>query len=247
VLIVAVHDVAPSTLGEVRWLLSRLDDAGVSRRVLKVIPAELGTDTSRTADLERLARAEAAAGSEIVLHGWTHRSAGRYGGAAIDRLRARLFAGNAAEFLSIGPPEMRARLDAGRLWLERLGLEPGGFCPPAWLAGPGLTAAVRAAGFRYVVTLRGLRILRPTPGRGARLDLPASGYMGAGPAQEVLLRVGAAVLFRPLASLLHAPAARIYLHPQNASRSRACARVLREIERLARDRACATYAQLIDA
>lgn len=246
-LIVAVHDVAPSTLGDVRWLLSRLDEAGVTTRVLKVIPAEDGAEPAVTADMERLVQQEAATGSEIVLHGWTHRAAGPYHGAFSDRLRARLFAPDAAEFLSIDRPEMRTRLDAGRGWLERLGLEPIGFCPPAWLAGPGLASAARDAGFRYIVTLRGLRILRPGAGRRGRLDLPATGYMGADATQEVLLRVGGTVLFRPLAALLHAPAARIYLHPQNASRSRACAQVLKEIGGLARQHRCATYADLIDA
>lgn len=245
-LIVAVHDVAPSTLSEVRWLLSRLDDAGVATRVLKVIPAEHRAAASDTADMERMIRDEATAGSEIVLHGWTHRAEGPYRGSLADRLRARLSAGGAAEILALEPLEMRRRLDAGRGWLERLDLAPGGFCPPAWLAVPGLAAAARAAGFRYVVTLRGLRDLRPGPGARTRIDLPATGYMGAGPTQEALLRVGGALLFRPLARLLRAPATRIYLHPQGASRSSDCARTLREIEHRARTERPGTYAELLD-
>jgi predicted deacetylase len=241
VLIVAVHDVATPTLPEVRWLLARLDDAGVAVRVLKVIPA--GADAA----LDELARAEAAAGSEVVLHGWTHRADGAYRGSAGDRLRARLFAGGSAEFLSLPPGEMRVRLDAGCTWLERVGIPPRGFCPPAWLAGPGLPAAARAAGFRYLVTLRGLRDLAPPPGAPTRIDLPATGYMGAGAAQEALIRLGAAALFRPLAGLLHAPAIRIYLHPQGASASRACARVLRQVEQLARGHRSGTYAELLGA
>src|SRR3989304_5759850 len=77
----------------------------------------------------------------------------------------RLFAGGAAEFLALAPLEMRERLEAGRAWLHRLGLAPGGFCPPGWLAGPGLAGAARSAGFRYLVTLRGLHVLRQDPGR----------------------------------------------------------------------------------
>jgi len=247
VLIVAVHDVAPSTLDEVRWLLSRLDAAHVTRRVLKVIPAEEGADARRIAAVEDLVRAEAAAGSEIVVHGWTHRADGPYRGALSDRMRARLFAGDTAEFLSIGPDEMRARLEAGRAWLERLGLKPGGFCPPAWLAAPGLAREARATGFRYVITLRGLLRLQAATGLQRRLDLPATGYMGAGSLQETLLRLGGAVLFQPLAGMLASPARRVYLHPQGAAASSDCARVLDEIARLAQHHAPGTYADLVDA
>lgn len=244
-LIVAVHDVAPSTLPQASWLLARLDDAGVERRVIKAIPAEPGG--ADPAPFEDLVRSEAARGSEVVLHGWTHRAGARYRGSAIDRVRARLFAADAAEFLTLTPSEMRSRLDAGRAWLDRLGLAARGFCPPAWLAAPGLAAAARAAGFRYVLTLRGLRDLSPPPGTASRIDLPATGYMATGAVQEALLRLGGAILFRPLAVLLEAPAVRIYLHPHGASSSPDCARVLREIELLARTRRAGTYAELLRA
>lgn len=244
-LIVAVHDVAPSTLPQVSWLLARLDGVGVDRRVIKAIPAEPGGPDA--APFEEFVRGEAARGSEVVVHGWTHRAAGRYRGSALDRLRARLFATDAAEFLSLTPGEMRSRLEAGRAWLDRLGLAPGGFCPPAWLAGPGLAAAARAVGFRYLLTLRGLRDLSAAPGAATRIDLPATGYMASGAAQEALLRLGGAILFRPLAALLEAPAIRIYLHPQRASSSPDCARVLREIEQLARTHRAGTYAELLGA
>lgn len=245
VLIVAVHDVAPSTLPQVSWLLARLDDAGVDRRVIKAIPAEPGRGDP--APFEELVRGEAARGGEVVVHGWTHRAAASYRGSALDRLRARLFATDSAEFLALTPAEMRSQLDAGRAWLDRLGLAPGGFCPPAWLAAPGLAAAARAVGFRYLLTLRGLRDLSAAPGTATRIDLPATGYMGAGPAQEALLRLGGALLFRPLAALLEAPAVRVYLHPRRASSSPDCARVLREIERLARTHRAGTYAELLGA
>jgi predicted deacetylase len=245
VLIVAVHDVAPSTLPQVRWLLGRLDDAGVERRVIKAIPAEdRGGDQ---AAFEELVRGEAARGSEVVLHGWRHQAGGPYRGSAGDRLRARLFAGDSAEFLALAPAEMRTRLEAGRAWLAGLGLEPRGFCPPAWLAAPGLGAAARAAGFRYLLTQRGLRDLAPSRAGATRVDLPATGYMGAGASQDGLVRLGGALLFRPLAALLQAPAVRIFLHPQGADASRDCARVLHQVERLAHAHRSGTYAELIGA
>ena len=239
-LIVAVHDVAASTLDEVRWLLGRLDDAGVPRRVLKVIPGEPATP-DRVADLRALLAEEAAAGSEIVLHGWTHRADGRPRGGAWDRLRTRLFAGDAAEFMAIDAAEMGRRIACGRQWLAEIGLGAQGFCPPGWLAAPGLATAARAEGFRYLVLLRGLRDLRD----GRWLVLPPRGYMGTGAVQERLVGVGGTVLSRPLIAALRSPAQRIFLHPQGASRARACATTLAEVGRLARRHPVTTYSALL--
>ena len=239
-LTVAVHDVAPSTLGEVEWLLERLDALGVDRRVLKVIPAEPGAaDESRFVDL---LRREAANGSEVVLHGWTHRADGRLRGSAADRLRASLFAGGASELLTLSDDELRRSVTAGRAWLEGHGLAAAGYCPPGWLATDALLPALRDAGFRYLVTLRGLRDLR----RRRTTTLPPRGYMGAGALQEGLVRVSGMVLSRPLRALLRAPVHRFFLHPQGASESDDCARVLTAIAGLARRHRAVTYRELLD-
>jgi predicted deacetylase len=241
VLTVAIHDVAPSTLGEVEWLLERLDALGISRRVLKVVPAEPGAAT-HDAPLLRLLDGEVAAGSELVLHGWSHRADGPPLGRPADRLRARAFGGGAAEFLSLSDDGVRDRVAAGREWLTRHDLTAQGFCPPGWLATPALPMVLRDAGFGYVVTLRGLRDLR----RGRWLTLPPRGYMGAGPNQERMVALGGAVLSRPLGMLLRAPAHRFFLHPQGASSSAACAGALAGIASLARTHRPATYSELLD-
>jgi predicted deacetylase len=242
VLIVAIHDVAPSTLGEVEWLLRRLDALGVDRRVLKVVPAEPGAGDD--APLVALLRREAERGSEIVLHGWTHRAdAPPRGGSLADRLRARAFAAEAAELLALPDDEVRHRVAAGCDWLARHGLSAVGYCPPGWLATDGLIPALGDAGFRYLVTLRGLRDLR----RRRTITLPPEGYMGAGAVQERLVRLGGTVLSRPLRVLLRVPAHRVFLHPQAASRSAACAAALTRLARIARDHRPIVYADLLDA
>jgi predicted deacetylase len=240
---VAVHDVAPSTLGEVRWLLARLDDAGIRPRVIKVVPGELGASDEARDELAGLVRAEAAAGTEIVLHGWTHRAAMAYRGGVLDRLRARLFAGDAAEFLALEVAEMRERLDHGRQWLAEVGVEAAGFCAPAWLWAPELPPLAREAGFRYLVGLRGLVDL----GSGRLISAAPAGYMGTGMAGEAAWRLGEIAIWRPLTALRGGRVRRYFLHPQGASRSRACGRVLREIERAARTRRPMTFRELLDA
>lgn len=242
-LIVAVHDVAPSTLGEVRWLLARLDDAGVERRVLLTVPAETGAGDADRSELEGLVRREAAAGSEMVLHGWTHRAAGPYRGSFGDRVRARLLAHRSAEFLALDAAEIAERLAAGRRWLAEAGVTPGGFCAPAWLWTPALAPAAREAGFRYLVGLRGLQRLDGRPPIG----LPPIGYLGAGPVQELAWRLGELALWRPMAALGRTRIRHFVVHPQHASSSRDCARVLREVGRAARNGGAATYGELLDA
>lgn len=240
-LIVAIHDVAPSELSEVHWLLGQLDALGVSRRVLKVIPAP--PDDGDPAELLQLLHDERAAGSELVLHGWSHRADGRLRGSLADRLRGRLFAGGAAEFLSLDDTEVERRVLAGRDWLAEHELDADGFCPPGWLATGALAGALRGAGFRYEVTLRGLRDLE----RQRWVVLPPDGYMGAGRTQEAMIRLGAAVVSRPLRRLLAAGVHRVFLHPQGARRSRDCARVLGRIGALVREHQATTYGALLDA
>ena len=242
-LIVAVHDVAPSTLGEVRWLLSRLDEEGVRPRVLKVIPGEPDATDDGQRQLAALVRDEAAAGSEVVLHGWTHRAPRAYRGSLADRLRARLLAGNGAEFLALQPDEMRTRLTDGRAWLAGLHLDAAGFCAPGWLWTPELPAAAREAGFRYLVGLRGLLDLRD----GRRIGLAPIGFMGGSWSTELAWRLGESVIWRPLAALRGSSPRRFFLHPQGAPHSRACARVLREIGRAARTHRSVTFGELLDA
>lgn len=242
-LIVAVHDVAPSTIDQVRWLLSRLDDAGVRRRVLKVIPAEPGATEASLAELGSLVAQESLSGSEIVLHGWSHHASGTLRGGWPDRLRARAFAAGSAEFLSLSSAETGERLAAGRERLSGWGVTPLGFCPPAWLASADLAPAARAAGFRYLVTLRGLRDLE----RCAWLTLPPIGYMGAGQVQEALVGLGGTLISRPLRTLLRRDVHRVFLHPQAARESAACARVLDRIAMLGRMHEPTTYRALLDA
>src|SRR5579875_1511025 len=121
-LVVSIHDVAPATLGDVRYLLDALDEMGARPRVLKVIPnADGHGDVRAYPALVRLLADEVAAGSEVLLHGYTHRAAGPLRGPWPRRLRARLFAGTAAEFLTLDIAATRERLDAGRQMLRDCG------------------------------------------------------------------------------------------------------------------------------
>ena len=177
-IIVSVHDIAPSTAPEVRWLLGELDRMGIRRRVLKVIPNEAGVgDIRADLNLVNLLRDEVAAGSEIVLHGYTHRSAGPPVGNPLLRLGVRIFAPNDSEFATLRRRESARRLALGRDVLGELGLAPMGFCPPAWMAPSTLEGDLADAGFRYIVRIAAVGDVVA----GRRHWIPAVGYRARRP------------------------------------------------------------------
>ena len=236
--VVSIHDVALSTLPEVRWLCAQLDRLGVDRRVLKVIPNERGDgDIRRSPDVIAFLHEEAQRGSEIVMHGFTHRTAGRLRGAPLDRLQARLFAPHDAEFLSLSDAVVVERLDAGRRILSDAGLSASGFCPPAWMGRRTLERALRSAGFSYSVRLGTIHDLE----RGTTARVPAVGYMGGGDGLEAITAVANALVTRARFDGL-----RVFLHPERASGSRSCAAVLRALPGWIDGRRITTYADVVN-
>jgi hypothetical protein len=208
---------------------------------LTVVPLDEGTAAiGEDPGLVALLREQLARGAEVVLHGYTHRAVGRIHGTTIQRLRAALFAGSTAEFLSLSRDEAATRVRAGVAALEALGVRPLGFCPPAWLADDRLPSVLRECGLRYFLTIGALHDLE----RRRRRTIPALGYMGADVTQERLVAAE-----RRLLMALHSrlPVVRVFLHPQGARRSRACSAALRTLERLLAVRTPVTYASLLDA
>lgn len=241
-LVVAIHDVAPARLDEVRWLLDRLDAAGLRPRVLAVVPAPDGDELAPDGELAELLRTEQAQGSEIVVHGYTHRSAGRLRGDPITVARARLFAPHDAELLTIDRAEGERRLRRGRELLEAAGLHATGFCAPGWLAPSWLEAAARATGYGSLIGM--VRIVDLA--HDAARIVPAFGYMGADAVQERLVGIGgdASVgLNRWLGGRF--PDLSAFLHPTGAPESADAARTLERIVRTARRLSPGTYRQLL--
>lgn len=237
--VVSIHDLAPSLLREVRWLLAQLDRIGARPRVLKVVPLENGEHDLRCAPaLVQLLQQEAAAGSEIVLHGCTHLAAGPLQGPWDLRLRGRLFAGPAAEFLSLDREAMAARVAMGSAILADVGLRVQGFCAPAWLAPPALSSVLRQQGFRYLAGMASVRDLHSS----RLLRLPWLGYMGAGRVQERLIGLGGRI---GLLLAARAPAVKVFLHPQGARDSEPCRKTLDTLAALLKERRPVTYAELL--
>ena len=247
-LIVSIHDVAPPFASGVRQLLEELDRRSIRPRVLKVVPDYGGrSPLAEDPDLCELLRSEAAAGSEIVAHGWTHhRTRGPMRGSLSARLRGAWFAPEAAEFLSL--PKAEARESARRARREIadvLGVEPQGFCAPAWLINEAGRSAVEAAGYRYLLEQTVIRDLRT----GETVATPWQGFMGVGPFHEWLVQVGNGAIAVQAAitrgGLSRCPVVKLFLHPQRLRDNPALQRVLDRLEALAAGREIVTAAQLL--
>jgi predicted deacetylase len=152
--VVSVHDVSPATADETARWCADLDSLGVPASLL-VIPGPWRGMTM-TPDYARVLKQRE--NDEIVLHGWTH-TAGLEG-PWVRRQLGRAIARGAAEFAALDEREATLRIHSGRTTLEEMGLPVEGFTPPGWLASPGAVMALRAQGFRYLTTHRGLLDLR---------------------------------------------------------------------------------------
>lgn len=238
--VVSIHDIAPSTAAETIWLLDRLAALGVGNPVLKVVPRwEDRDDLVADASLCARLRAEVERGAEIVLHGWTHRLDRPVRGPLHERLRARLFAGKAAELAGVTEPaEMRELATRGLGVLREAGLDATGYCPPAWILDPRLDRAVGEAGLRYLLRMTTITDLV----RGRTHRVPSAGFMGVGGLYETGVEVQRDLTLR----IPRTPrVVRLFLHPQGAPASPACVRTLARLEVLLRTHRPVTYEELL--
>jgi predicted deacetylase len=135
---VAIHDVEPATFERCALIRDWLDDHGVDRATLLVIPApDLHPFFQRRPDLAAWLLDCRDRGDAIAQHGFRHRGAGRR---------------PAAEFAGLDREATRVSIAAGRRVLALAGVEPRGFVAPAYAYTPALRREL-AAGFDWWATL----------------------------------------------------------------------------------------------
>ncbi len=221
-LLVSIHDVAPLFQAEVRvlWRMCRAYDI---RPALLVVPNWHGAWLlEHYPDFVAWLRTCAAEGAEIVLHGERHDEAG-LSRSWRDGWRAWGRTAGEGEFLSLDRQEAAARIARGLSLLTRLGLQPVGFVPPAWLAREEGFEAARQAGLRFSEDQGAIRLFAPP----RRLPAPVVRWSG-----RTSLRAVVSVLVAEARWLLQRRAAivRLALHPQDlrhAATRRSVARALR--------------------
>ena len=120
---VALHDVEPATFERCALIRDWLDDHGIERVTLLVIPApDLHPFHDRRPEMVQWLAERSARGDAIAQHGFQHRAS-----AAAPRR-----SNPAAEFLGLDADETRRAVDAGRRVLLLAGVRPRGFVAPAY-------------------------------------------------------------------------------------------------------------------
>jgi predicted deacetylase len=243
-LAVALHDIEPATFERCALIRDWLDDHGVDRVTLLVIPArDLHPLHERSPEMVDWLAQRRRLGDSIAQHGFQHERLRPAGWQR--RLLSPAGAGRAAEFVGLDDTETRRAVEAGWRLLKLAGIEPDGFVAPAYAYTPALR---RALGIRYRwwASLLGLHgALALDQGHDAR-ERPAwhqlapawslgGDSLGGRALSPALLRAGGLLAGRTL---------RLDLHPADLQRPHHMLALEWVLHRVARRRTAATYDQL---
>ena len=255
---VALHEIEPATFERSVRVREWLEDRGVDRVTLLVIPARdlhpLGERSPVMVDwlVERRRL-----GDSIAQHGFQHEQLRRANWS--HRLRAPARTRRGAEFAGLDGEETRRAVEAGWRLMKLAGIEPDGFVAPAYAYNSALRLTLSAR-FRWWASLLGLHGAlafggRPTdrstavepsgePAHGERerqwrrlapaWSLGAEGPLG-GALSPMLLRAGVALAGDTL---------RLDLHPSDLEHPRRMLALERALGPASRRRAAVTYDEL---
>jgi predicted deacetylase len=232
---VAVHDIEPATFQRCALIRDWLDDHGVDRATLLVIPArDLHPLGERSPEVGRWLADRRSRGDSIAQHGFQH-------GPPIGGLARRAlprFGARGPEFSRLDHDETRRALGAGWRVLKLAGIEPDGFVAPSYA----YTEALRrllASKFRWWAGM--WRVHGPRTAPDSRSPLaPALGVGTHGPLERalspLLIRAG---------GLLCGELLRVDLYPSDLEHPRQMMALERVLARNGRRRRAVTYEELV--
>jgi predicted deacetylase len=236
---VALHDIEPATFERCALIRDWLDDHGVDRVTLLVIPArDLHPLGERSPDMTSWLGERRRAGDSIAQHGFQHERARRAARSPLALLRAP--ARRAGEFVGLGVEETRRAVNAGWRVLKLAGVEPDGFVAPAYAYTPALRSVLPGR-FRWWAGLLGVHRPAPESARDrGRLLAPAWGMGTTGRLQRTLspalIRVG---------GVLSGDTLRLDLRPADLQHPRHMIALEWVLGRAARRREAITYDELL--
>jgi predicted deacetylase len=237
---VALHDVEPATFELCALIREWLEDRGVDRATLLVIPArDLHPFGERSPQMIDWLTARRRAGDSIAQHGFQHEQLRRGGRSRQTLMPAR--SRRAAEFAGLDGAETRRAVEAGWRVLKLAGIEPDGFVAPAYAYTRALRDALATDGilgskFRWWA---GLLRLHGAPGGGAgpgRMLAPAWGLGSESVTRRVL-----SPSFIRAGTLLCGGTLRLDLHPRDLEHPRQMAALERALGRARTRRRAITY------
>jgi len=230
---VALHDVEPATFDRCALIRDWLDDLGIDRATLLVIPApDLHPFDRRRPELVAWLEERVRCGDSVAQHGFQHRQTRSAG--APRQLLARVQGGHAAEFPGLDADETERAVHAGLRVLRTAGIDAHGFVAPAY-AYTGALRAVLATTFAWWASVWSVH------DRRGGLRSPALALGTSGPVRRALspplMRAGALLPQRTI---------RLDLHPADFDHPRHVL-ALQWVLRRAHRHAPITYDELADA
>jgi predicted deacetylase len=159
--VVSLHDVAPSSQAVAEKIISELSHRGVRICSLLVVPDyhHQGPAMKDRKFVSWLRDLELA-GHEIVIHGYFHERPRGCDETWSERFLTRFYTNDEGEFYDIGYEEAFRRIITARDEFRTNGLTPRGFVAPAWLLSKEGERATRDAELEYTTRLRTVRDLR---------------------------------------------------------------------------------------
>jgi predicted deacetylase len=238
---VALHDIEPATFESCALIRDWLNDHGVDRVTLLVIPArDLHPLGERSPGMTDWLIQRRRAGDSIAQHGFQHERTRRDGFSPLSLLGAP--ARRTGEFVGLGAGETRRAVNAGWRVLKLAGVEPDGFVAPAYAYTPALRRVLPGR-FRWWAGLLGVHRRRADvdDGRGHLLS-PAWGMETTGRLQRTLspalIRAG---------GMLSGETLRLDLHPADLQHPRHMLALEWVLDRAGRRRDAITYDELLAA
>lgn len=235
---VALHDIEPATFERCALIRDWLEDHGVDRVTLLVIPArDLHPLGARSPEMTSWLADRRRAGDSIAQHGFQHervRRGGRLGRSLLPAPGRRT-----GEFVGLDEQETQRAVNAGWRVLKLAGIEPDGFVAPAYAYTPALRSVLPRR-FRWWAGLLGVhhRSLSASEQR-TRPIVPAWGIGSEGALRRTLspglIRIG---------GMLGGPTLRVDLHPGDLEHPRQMMALDRVLDRAGGRREAITYDQL---
>ncbi len=237
---VALHDVEPATFDRCVEIRTWLDEHGVDRVTLLVIPArDLHPVGERSPKLADWLAARRRLGDSIAQHGFQHEQLRRPSWPR--RVWAPTGARRAAEFVGLDGEETRRAVEAGWRLMKLAGIEPDGFVAPAYAYTPALRDALSAR-FRWWAGLLSLHGDGPQRER----ERPRSRLIpAASPSSRLAPAWGPRSI--GVGALLAGERLRLDLSPTLLERPQQLRALDRTLARLARRRVAVTYDELAGA
>jgi predicted deacetylase len=240
-LVVSLHDVSPLTQSLCEKILSDLDELGVNRTSLLIIPNHHGrAPITQNSSFQRWLTRQIGAGHEPVLHGYFHRRQKNKADPWFWKLTTEIYTAGEGEFFDLSFDRAARSLCDGLAELAFLPRKVIGFVAPAWLLSEAAEQAVRSLGFVYTTRIGCVRIFKPLDEVKSRSLVWST---------RAPWRVVASLYWNKVLAISKsgAPVLRVSIHPADIQHKPVWRQIRKIIATAVRERDSIPYERLVEA